>query len=901
MKMLRALVIGALALLSVSAHAEGLCNPNPGPFCPGLSAAGASGGIGGLLHSPINAVPAAMRSNPPDAYVNYKTNQAYIKSTNSLTTATARTVVSRASPTTQVNSQGNWIQCANNVLCATDLGASIYESRTNSIRNNTNVGAIVMADGVELLTNGNFASGLTGWTVSQINGSVTVSGGIVTITGSGASSNDNSIAQQITGLTPGRNYVLSVGGSSNQAFTASVGTAAKDGSIVTFTTLVTTGSSNLPDRLGFTAPVGGSVWITIGRGSVAPATLGLVSVQDGERVQNGTFSANPINASQGTVQNGWQWAGNVAPVWSAPSVQVAGDGSANTSLIQGVSTVNGFTYTISADITANPLTIQVGTTAGGNNLGSITTAVGTGQKFQFPAVSSITYISFKRAATSAAVVANVSVQSAGATPTNWSVRATSGLMTSVAGIGVENGIGYIDLNIAGTANATAYQLQTESLPTNIPAVYGQTWTNSWFMYYKAAAAPPTGFTPYVFTFKADGSTFVSVYNSTPTMPSGPLGTTRSSYSYTIMEALVGTQVPVFNFNLNSGSSYNFTIRVGWTQLELNPNLTSSVASATVASGGVGGTNGTKTMYASGGVATSGTTVAQVSVTIAGGAVTAVNSVFNAGIYTTFPPSPSTLLEGVVVGSITGTTLTVTGVSYGALAIGQTITGTGITAGTTITAGSGTSWTVSTSQTAASTTISAATFTTFPTVNLTPVNNTAQAFVTPPILTSGSAVARLSEVDTMVLTGLPAFGGSYSMYARATPQAPVPYYSIGPGGLIQVGDGTGSNREGIRFGGGAGSAIGVVAGTTNLSISNGITAQGASSKVAASFAPGSQALSTNGQTPTTASAATISPASVVYLGSSNGNGSGQYLNGNLGETAVWMTQALTPAQIQAYAQ
>ena len=59
---------------------------------------------------------------------------------------------------------------------------------------------------------------------------------------------------------------------------------------------------------------------------------------------------------------------------------------------------------------------------------------------------------------------------------------------------------------------------------------------------------------------------------------------------------------------------------------------------------------------------------------------------------------------VFVGSISGTTLTVTSVTSGTIAIGQTISGTGITAGTTITNGSGLSWTVSSSQTVASTTI-----------------------------------------------------------------------------------------------------------------------------------------------------------------------------------------------------
>jgi len=67
---------------------------------------------------------------------------------------------------------------------------------------------------------------------------------------------------------------------------------------------------------------------------------------------------------------------------------------------------------------------------------------------------------------------------------------------------------------------------------------------------------------------------------------------------------------------------------------------------------------------------------------------------------------------VVTGSIADTTLTVTAVASGKLAVGQTLSGSGVTSGTTIIAlgtgngGAGT-YTVSVSQTAASTTITAA--------------------------------------------------------------------------------------------------------------------------------------------------------------------------------------------------
>ena len=74
------------------------------------------------------------------------------------------------------------------------------------------------------------------------------------------------------------------------------------------------------------------------------------------------------------------------------------------------------------------------------------------------------------------------------------------------------------------------------------------------------------------------------------------------------------------------------------------------------------------------------------------------------VITTFT---SKIGPAVIVGSISGTTLSVASVSSGALAIGQKITGTGLAKNTYITAGSGTTWTVSVSQTVGSgTTINA---------------------------------------------------------------------------------------------------------------------------------------------------------------------------------------------------
>ena len=78
------------------------------------------------------------------------------------------------------------------------------------------------------------------------------------------------------------------------------------------------------------------------------------------------------------------------------------------------------------------------------------------------------------------------------------------------------------------------------------------------------------------------------------------------------------------------------------------------------------------------------------------------------------------------GSISGTTLNITAISYGTITVGQTISGSGITAGTTITgyqwgASGGTgSYTVSTSQTVSSTSI----------IGYTPQNNVVETATTP---------------------------------------------------------------------------------------------------------------------------------------------------------------------------
>ncbi|MFM0141725.1 baseplate J/gp47 family protein [Paraburkholderia sp. RL18-085-BIA-A] len=88
-----------------------------------------------------------------------------------------------------------------------------------------------------------------------------------------------------------------------------------------------------------------------------------------------------------------------------------------------------------------------------------------------------------------------------------------------------------------------------------------------------------------------------------------------------------------------------------------------------------------------------------------GAVLAVPGVL--GAYTQDNPNPYPIAvnaSAVVTGSISGTSLTVTSITSGTPAIGQIVSGPGVTPGTTITAGTSSPYTVSTSQTVASTSL-----------------------------------------------------------------------------------------------------------------------------------------------------------------------------------------------------
>jgi hypothetical protein len=775
------------------------------------------------------------RANLPDIAFNFAVGGGWTKAGGSVPAASLLTTT-RASGGYANDSNGNWSLFGNNAPRITNLGLLIEEQRTNSLRNNSMTGAVVQADNVELLTNGNFASSGTGWTSGTAGGgSVTFAVGTATFIGDGATHN-NYIAQQVTGLVVGRSYVVTVSASNSGGMNLYVGNSANDNSVVNGTALVSNGfASASPDRTAFTATAT-SHWVTIAKIQASSLVLTSVSVQDGERIENGTFTSNPVNASQSTVQNGWQWtigAGTGTVVYNSgpQTVTITGDGT--TAAVIGtmaLPTVAGFTYTITADVSGATCNVQAGTTLFGAQLLAVSSGLGTGQKFQFTATSTTSFVSFAKTSAVAATIDNVSVVSAGALPTNWSKASiTAGLVLNILALGTTNGVDTIDLQLTGTsAGAGAFQIAFDG-SNNIAATYGQTWAHSGFYQTLQADALITTAQYENWTFQGDGVTFIATGSGAAVSPSTIAPLTRVNASQTLTSSLTGFVRPMFRVTstINAGA-VDWRFRLGWPQFEAT-GVNSTVASAAIAAAGSGGTNGTAVYQVGGGTGTAAT----LNVTIAGGVLSAVNSVASAGSYTVFPPSPAALTY------VSGT-------------------GTGLTGAT---------------------------------VNLTPTNNAALGFVTSPIRTTAAAATRVADVISASMTP----GAAYSLFAKGTPQSP--NTAAQPQTIAVIDDGTGSNRSGIRRAAtDPYEYYNISGGVSNASSNVGNWLQNTSGKVAGAFAVSDQFMYGAGSAAGAGAGAAlpVSP-NRAEIGSVAGS---QFFNGFVEQVAVWTSQRVPNGQLQS---
>lgn len=246
--------------------------------------------------------------------------------------------------------------------------------------------------------------------------------------------------------------------------------------------------------------------------------------------------------------------------------------------------------------------------------------------------------------------------SPGTLPTFWIEGANAGLTRQIA-TGVSGGMNYIDLRYFGTTTSQYVQIYFDGVTTSA-LTYGQTSTSS--AYYQLVDATNIANVAnvqnniYIYNgasaFIAGSGTTVSIASLT--------SQTRIAKNYTPTDPTVAYARHQFLVAMSgaSGLTADFTIRIWQPQLELNPNLPATVASAVKAADGAGGVNGAGVYTVTGGTCTTAPTL---NVTWAAGVLT-VNSVANAGSCSVLPPSPATLayLSGAATGW-TGATVTLT--------------------------------------------------------------------------------------------------------------------------------------------------------------------------------------------------------------------------------------------------
>jgi hypothetical protein len=164
----------------------------------------------------------------------------------------------------------------------------------------------------------------------------------------------------------------------------------------------------------------------------------------------------------------------------------------------------------------------------------------------------------------------------GTSPTNWST-ATSGLTQTIVGVGTENGLPYIDFRFAGTSSGVVVTIQQEGVLT-VAASVGQVWSSS--IYSKVISAPNA---PLSYNIRlregASGGSFVADGLQT-FVPTSSLQ--RFVYTRTNTGATTAFLQPSIVININSGASYDFTIRIAAPQMELGAYATTFIRTTTAA-------------------------------------------------------------------------------------------------------------------------------------------------------------------------------------------------------------------------------------------------------------------------------------------------------------------------------
>jgi len=168
----------------------------------------------------------------------------------------------------------------------------------------------------------------------------------------------------------------------------------------------------------------------------------------------------------------------------------------------------------------------------------------------------------------------------GTLPTNWSgTLAVNGLTAVIAGVGVENGISYIDYSVTGTTTGAGAALISFDSP--VAATTSQAWALSSYVRLLAGSFPASDLTLDLALRETDsGAAFLRQSLST-------LTTASSQFTRTALLATTGASTafvtPAIRISTTStATAVDFTLRIGLPQLEQGAFATSVIPTTTAA-------------------------------------------------------------------------------------------------------------------------------------------------------------------------------------------------------------------------------------------------------------------------------------------------------------------------------
>lgn len=165
--------------------------------------------------------------------------------------------------------------------------------------------------------------------------------------------------------------------------------------------------------------------------------------------------------------------------------------------------------------------------------------------------------------------------SPGTLPTNWSVNTLPSGLTRTIALGSTNGVEYIELNYAGTATSTASPTITWDTVTGIASVNGDRWADSlWFS--NSATTGLSAISAQHHQLDSGGASLTLTNIAT-----GLFGSAWARIGATVTNANASTAFVrsriVFN-SITNGTVCNFTVRIGWPQMEKVTSANSSYSS-----------------------------------------------------------------------------------------------------------------------------------------------------------------------------------------------------------------------------------------------------------------------------------------------------------------------------------